>query len=90
MIYKICNSYLTPPVGLWNGDVVKAGPTNPSSSVHLRRQIREISVQVQVLSCLSSNDPSIVASSLICNIEANLRITCCLKISLCGNCLKCH
>lgn len=87
MIYKMCNSYLTPPVGLWNGNVVQTGPTDPSSSVSLGCQIWEISVQVQVLSCLSSNDPSIVASPLFCNTETNFRIAPCLKGALCGNSL---
>lgn len=85
MIYKMCNSYLTPPVGLWNGDVVQTSPTNLSSSVSLGCQIWEISVQVQVLSCLSSDDPSIVTSPLFCHIEANFRIAPCLKIALCGH-----
>lgn len=81
----MCNSYLTPPVGLWNGDVVQTGPTNPSSSVSLRCQIWEISVQVQVLSRLSPDDPSVVTSPLFCHTEANFRIAPCLKIALSGN-----
>lgn len=90
VIYKTCNSYLTPPVGLWNGDVVEAGPTDLGSSVSLRCQIREVSVQVQVLSRLPSNDPSIVTSSLICKTNAKLRTTSWVKISLSRDCLKCH
>lgn len=57
-------SYLTPPVVLRDGDVVRARPAGRRQAVELGGQVGEVAVQVQVLGVLPSACPAIVASTL--------------------------
>lgn len=58
------SSYLTPPVVLWDGDVVTAHTAGLGQAVVLRRQVREVAVQIQVLCVLPPACPPIVAGAL--------------------------
>ena len=57
-------SYLTPPVVLGDGDVVAACAAGLRQPVVLGRQVREISVQIQVLRVLPPARPPVVAGTL--------------------------
>lgn len=57
-------SYLTPPVVLRDGDVVRACPAGRRQAVELGGQVGEVAVQVQVLGVLPSACPAVVAGTL--------------------------
>ena len=56
--------YLTKPVIVWDWDVVGAVALHSAPAVNDWRQIREVSVQVDVLSVVSADVPGVVSAAL--------------------------
>lgn len=57
-------AYLTPPVVLGDGEVVRACAAGRGQAVELRGQVGEVAVQVQILGILPSARPPVVAGTL--------------------------